>query len=317
MGAPDQTDILTYGEAMALFAARESGPLKRVTTFARTTAGAELNVAVGFARLGFRTAYLSRVGDDALGHGLLEAMDREGIDRTHVTVDPRYPTGMMLKSRTDDGSDPAIEYFRKGSAASHLSIEDFSASHGQNTRALHLTGIAPAISPSSRELAFHMANSMRGWGKFISFDPNLRPQLWASQADMVECLNRLAAHADLVLPGVKEGRLLSGYEHPEDIARFYLDLGARAVVIKLGAQGAYFRSETESGVVPGVPVAKVVDTVGAGDGFGVGVVSAMLEGFTLRDAAARGNAIGARVIQFPGDCDGLPTRAELDAVVSQ
>ena len=57
----------------------------------------------------------------------------------------------------------------------------------------------------------------------------------------------------------------------------------------------------------------VVDTVGAGDGFAVGVISALLEGLPLAEAAARGNAIGARVVQFPGDCDGLPTRAQLDA----
>ena len=66
--------------------------------------------------------------------------------------------------------------------------------------------------------------------------------------------------------------------------------------------------------MPGVPVERVVDTVGAGDGFAVGLVSGLLEGLTLAAAAARGNAIGARVVQFPGDSDGLPTRAELAAM---
>ena len=67
---------------------------------------------------------------------------------------------------------------------------------------------------------------------------------------------------------------------------------------------------------PGNAVVRVVDTVGAGDGFAVGVVSALLEGLALSAAAARGNAIGARVVQFPGDCDGLPNRGELNAILS-
>jgi sugar/nucleoside kinase (ribokinase family) len=83
------------------------------------------------------------------------------------------------------------------------------------------------------------------------------------------------------------------------------------VVIKLGAQGAYFADRDNVGAVTGFQVASVVDTVGAGDGFAVGVISALLEGASLDEAAVRGNAIGARVVQFPGDCDGLPDRTQL------
>ena len=81
--------------------------------------------------------------------------------------------------------------------------------------------------------------------------------------------------------------------------------------MKLGPEGAYYADGRSQGRVPGRAVARVVDTVGAGDGFAVGVISALLEGLPLAEAAARGNAIGARVVQFPGDSDGLPTREEL------
>ena len=110
--------------------------------------------------------------------------------------------------------------------------------------------------------------------------------------------------------------MLSGQSSAQGIADFYLGRGARGVIVKLGAEGAYFATAVERGIAPGVPVAKVVDTVGAGDGFAVGVVSALLEGLPLADAAARGNAIGARVVQFPGDADGLPTRNELHALLT-
>jgi 2-dehydro-3-deoxygluconokinase len=243
---------------------------------------------------------------------VLDTLAREGIDASHVSVDPHYPTGFQLKSKETGGRDPSVEYFRKGSAASHLSLEDFDPEYVNGARHLHLTGVAPAISATSRELAFQLAQSMRAAGKTVSFDPNLRPSLWPSHEAMAASLNALAALSDWVLPGLGEGIALTGYETPEDIARFYLDAGARGVVVKLGAQGAYFRTADESGYVAARPVACVVDTVGAGDGFAVGVVSALLEGRDVLEAVARGNRIGALAIQVIGDSEGLPTRAELE-----
>ncbi|CAD6534754.1 sugar kinase [Paraburkholderia metrosideri] len=307
-------DVITYGEAMAMFVAAETGPLAGVGQFTKRVAGADLNVAIGLSRLGFKVGWMSRVGNDSFGQYVRDTLTKEGIDQRCVSTDDRFPTGFQLKSKNDDGSDPAIEYFRKGSAASHLSLDDYAADYVLSARHLHLTGVAPAISASSRELAFHLAREMRAAGKTISFDPNLRPTLWPSRAAMVEGLNSLAALADWVLPGIGEGEILTGYTQPEDIAGFYLDRGARGVIIKLGAQGAYYRTADDAAMIAGQPVANVVDTVGAGDGFAVGVVSALLEGRTLPQAVARGNRIGALAIQVIGDSEGLPGRAELDAL---
>lgn len=305
-------DVLTYGEAMALFVADEPGPLAAVDHFTKRIAGADLNVAIGLSRLGFGVGYISRVGADAFGRYVLDTLTSERIDASHVSVDSRYPTGFQLKSKETGGRDPSVEYFRKGSAASHLSVDDYDQAYVSAARHLHLTGVAPAISGSSRDLAFRLAESMRAAGKTISFDPNLRPTLWPSREAMAATLNALAALSDWVLPGLGEGLALTGYDTPEDIARFYLDAGARGVVVKLGAQGAYFQTADESGYVAAQPVEHVVDTVGAGDGFAVGVVSALLEGRDLRTAVARGNRIGALAIQVIGDSEGLPGRAELD-----
>lgn len=298
---------------MVLFSALEPGDLAEVATFARTTAGAELNVAIGLARLGLRVGFVSRVGDDSFGRYLLAAMDREHIDRRHVRVDAAHPTGFMMKSRSDDGSDPRTEYFRRRSAASHLTPQDNPLAYCTRSRHLHLTGISSAISNGARELVFQMAAQARVGGRSISFDPNLRPALWPSTQAMADCMNQLAALSDWVMPGLGEARLLTGLDTPEAIADFYLARGAERVVIKLGADGAYFASAAARGTVAGVSVAKVVDTVGAGDGFAAGVISGLLEGLVLEDAVLRGNAIGARVVQFPGDCDGLPDRTQLAA----
>ena len=304
-------DVVTVGEAMALFIAEEPGALAGVSRFSRRTAGAELNVAVGLRRLGFDVGYISRVGADSLGQHLLDFMDAEGIDRSQVAVDADHPTGLMFKSLATDGSDPAIEYFRRGSAASHLGAADHPAAYCAAARHLHLTGISPALSAGMRELVFGMAARARQAGQSISFDPNLRPRLWPSQQVMIDTMNQLAATADLVLPGLSEGRLLTGRQDRDGIADFYLERGTKQVVIKLGPEGAYFADRHGRGMVAGFHVPRVVDTVGAGDGFAVGVISALLEGAVLDAAALRGNAIGARVVQFPGDCDGLPDRAQL------
>ncbi len=314
--APPPLDVLTVGEPMVLFMADTPGDLAAVQQFQQAAAGAELNVATGLARLGLRVAYLSRLGDDAFGRYVSGVIAQEGIDARYLRTDAQHPTGFMRKGRTLDGSDPQIQYHRQGSAASYLGPDDCPALQGDGifpARHLHLTGITPALSESARALVFALARQARAAGASLSFDPNLRPQLWPSQAAMVECLNALAAQTGgTVLPGLAEGKLLTGCDRPEGIADFYLQRGAAQVVVKLGAQGAFFAdSQGRSATLPAQPVTRVVDTVGAGDGFAVGVISALLEGLDLSAACARGNTIGARVLQFPGDADGLPTRAQL------
>ena len=305
-------DVITIGEAMAMFVATQTGDLAEVEQFIKRVAGAELNVATGLARLGLKVGWVSRVGNDSFGRFVLNSLKKEGIDAQGVALDERYATGFQLKSKVENGTDPIVEYFRKGSAASHLSVADFNEAYFSAARHLHLSGVAAALSPSSYELLAHTARTMKAQGKTLSFDPNLRPVLWKSEAEMVEKLNRLAFQADWVLPGLREGMILTGQQTPEGIADFYLRHGVKAVVLKTGADGAWYKTaDGEKGSVAPVKVDNVVDTVGAGDGFAVGVISALLEGRTLHQAVTRGNKIGALAIQVQGDSEGLPTRETL------
>ncbi|MBZ0060056.1 MULTISPECIES: sugar kinase [unclassified Leclercia] len=309
---PNALDVITIGEAMAMFVATHTGDLSEVDHFMKRVAGAELNVATGLARLGLKVGWVSRVGNDSFGQFVLDTLKKEGIDTAGVTLDGRYPTGFQLKSKVTDGTDPTVEYFRKGSAASHLSVEDFNPIWFTAARHLHLSGVAAALSTSSYALLDRAAGAMKAAGKTISFDPNLRPVLWKSEAEMVEKLNHLAFQADWVLPGLKEGFILTGEKTPEGIADFYLNKGVKAVILKTGADGAWYKTaDGEQGAVAAVKVENVVDTVGAGDGFAVGVVSALLEGKTLHQAVTRGNVIGSLAIQVQGDSEGLPTREQL------
>ncbi|MGC5703307.1 sugar kinase [Pseudomonas sp. NFXW11] len=305
-----EIDILSFGETMAMFVAEHSGDLAEVGHFHKRIAGADSNVAIGLSRLGFKVAWLSRVGDDSLGRFVRQALEAEGLDCRFVRCDPLHPTGFQLKSREDHGDDPRVEYFRRGSAASHLSLDDLHPTLLQ-ARHLHATGIPPALSASARELSAHLMQHQRAAGRSVSFDPNLRPGLWASETLMIREINRLAALAHWVLPGLGEGRLLTGRDDPADIAAFYLDQGAEAVVIKLGAHGAYYRTQLDAGFVDSVPVAQVVDTVGAGDAFAVGLISALLESRSMLEAVQRANWVGSLAVQSRGDMEGLPTRQQL------
>lgn len=106
--------------------------------------------------------------------------------------------------------------------------------------------------------------------------------------------------------------ILTGQQTPEGIADFYLSRGVKAVVIKTGCDGASVQErQRRTGTVDAIKVDNVVDTVGAGDGFAVGVISALLEGKTLLQAVNRGNKIGSLAIQVRGDSEGLPTRDAL------
>lgn len=306
-------DVVTLGEALVLLAADQPGPLALAHSFTSYTAGAETNVAVGLARLGLSVGWASRLGDDAYGHDLLGAFAHEGVDCQKVAMVSGQRTGFMYKGCVDDGRDPPIEYHRKDSAASHMTAGDLDAVWLTQARHLHVTGVFPALSPTTLTATQRAMSLMRAHGRTISFDPNLRPALWLDVDHMRHTLNALAAQADWVLPGLDEGRQLTGQHTPEAIAEFYLQAGASHVVVKLGAQGAYYRGPHAQGYEQAYPVTQVVDTVGAGDAFAVGVISGLLEQLPLHHAVQRAAWMGARAVQVRGDTEGLPTRAELRA----
>lgn len=307
--------IVLMGEPMGLFMANETGALSEVDSFSVSIAGAEYNVAVGLARLGHTPAYCTRLGFDPLGERILRGMRQNHIATDLVMQTETAVTGFMMKSSTDQG-DPDIAYYRKGSAASQITTHDIDALDLYGCERLHVTGIFPAVSASALAATKRLISRAKALELPVSFDPNLRPQLWESEKKMVATLNSLAEGVETVLPGLGEGEILTGQNTPEGVAEFYHDLGVKNVVVKLGKEGAYFSEKGgQSGFSPAFPVRKKVDTVGAGDGFAAGVISALAEGETLQEATFRGNVIGAVQITHRSDNEGLPTREELSKII--
>lgn len=306
--------VVTIGEPMAMFIAREPGKLKDVKSFDHFIAGAEVNVSVGVARLGHEIEYVTEMGKDPFAEHIMDFLTKETIDTNLIRINPAYPTGFQLKSK-DAEHDPEVVYFRKGSAAYHMQRARAQEIDFSDVDILHVTGILMALNDETFALTEALIEKAKAQDTLITFDPNLRPTLWRDQKTMIDRINRVAASADYVLPGISEGEILTGSRDPDQIADFYLDLGARAVIIKSGPHGAIMKYR-ENGAAktltkPGFKVEKVVDTVGAGDGFAVGVITSLLEELPPAEMLERANAIGAIQVSHISDNENLPTRAEL------
>ena len=135
---------ILFGEPMALLIADTTGPLENVEHFTRALSGAEVNVSIGLTRLGHSVEYLTRLGDDPFGHYIAKTLGENQIGISLLSYDPVYRTGIQLKNRVTDGSDPYAPYYRKGSAASHISEKEIDAIDLTDVNLVHITGIPPA-----------------------------------------------------------------------------------------------------------------------------------------------------------------------------
>jgi 2-dehydro-3-deoxygluconokinase len=309
-------EIILIGEPMAMFVADYVGKLEDIEKFTRSLAGAEVNVCIGLKRLGYDVSYVTKLGVDPFGKYVKNFLVNEGIDTSYITFDSKFPTAFQIKSKTEVG-DPEVVYFRRGSAASHMGKEDIENINFEEVKHVHVTGIPPALSETCKEATYEMIRKAKEKGLFVTFDPNLRPNLWPSKEEMVRVINDIASKCDMVLPGVGEGLTLTGSDDPNAIADFYLNLGVKTVIVKVGDKGAFVKTKDESFTVPGFEVEKVVDTVGAGDGFAVGIISGLLEKLPLREAVLRGNAIGSLQVMVTGDNEGLPNREKLEQYLNE
>ena len=150
-------------------------------------------MAIGLARLGLRVGWASRLGTDSMGRYLLGEMQREGVDCSHVACDPAQRTGFQFKGRVTDGSDPPVEYHRKGSAASQMTPADVDEAWLRGARHLHATGVFPAISASARATArkTHRGDARRRPHRSPS-TPTCARRLWSSPEEMRREINALA-----------------------------------------------------------------------------------------------------------------------------
>ncbi|MER7459282.1 sugar kinase [Micromonospora sp. NPDC126480] len=304
-------DVATVGETMVVLAPDPPGSLERAGTLAVGVGGAESNVAGYLARLGHRSVWASRVGDDPFGRLVVARLAAAGVDVTAVTVDPDAPTGLYVKDPAPEGT--RVHYYRAGSAAARLDRSVLDDPRLAGARVLHLSGITAALSDSCRDLVAHALTRRSLPGTLVSFDVNHRPGLWPAHR-AAPVLRRLADRADVVFVGLDEAARLWGCADPIDVRR--LLPSPSTVVVKDGAVAATaLPRRGPATVVPALPV-RVVEPVGAGDAFAAGYLSGLLRGLDPAARLRHGHLLAGYALRVPGDTGALPGRDRLDALAA-
>ncbi|MDN2453153.1 sugar kinase [Lactobacillus sp. UCMA15818] len=311
------TELITVGEPMGLFIAQDKGPLENVKNFVSRIAGADLNVAIGVARLGHSVNFITQVGKDTFGYQIINLLHEEGIETSNVQQSDIWKTGFMLKGLASDNGRPETDYYRNDSATSNLEFNKFREINFSDTKILHLGGILAGLSDKGYQATLKLIKMARHYNIQITFDPNLRPTIWNSKTLMIKRTNEIAQLCDVVMPNIKEGRILTGKSTAEEIADYYLsNSNVKQVIINMVDDGSFSKRkvnkcDTQKELVTAIKDLKIIDRIGAGDGFVAGVISAKLEGLNDKDSLLRGSAIGAIQMQNIGDNEGLPTKKEL------
>ncbi|GAA1600942.1 sugar kinase [Kribbella sancticallisti] len=295
-------DVLTFGEAMVSL--RSKSALRMGGDVHLSVAGSESNVAIGLARLGHDVAWVGAVGNDEPGQLIRRTLRAEAVDTTYLRFSDDSFTGFIAFDQPAHDI-TRVSYHRRGSAGSTLTADECTAALAAATpRLLHVTGITPALSDSAR--AATLAAVRGAAGAKVSLDVNYRGRLW-SRAEASAVLRELLPHVTTIFASEDELDILTD---ATDSVADLLTTNVEEVVITAGAKGAW--SHTTAGTIhrPALPVT-VVDSIGAGDAFVSGYLSAALDNLPSEDRLARATTSGAFCVGAHGDWESLPTRDDL------
>ncbi len=298
-------DLLAFGEPLIEFNQRDPARPEFQLGFGGDTS----NCVIAAARLGARVGYVTQVGDDTFGASLLALWKREGVATDGVRTVAGAPTGLYFVSHGAQGHQ--FSYRRAGSAASLMSPADVPRALLASTRWLHVSGISLAISSCACDAALEAIAVARSAGARISFDLNYRARLWPA-ARALALTRQVLQGCDLFLPSVDEIEQLTGIAQPASIVDWAHAQGARAVVLKLGAQGCLVSQGVGATALPGTPVTPV-DATGAGDCFAGACLAQLARGATLLEAAGIANVAAALSTQGFGAVEPLPNREQVRA----
>lgn len=289
--------ILAIGECMA-----ELAPGDRAGDYRLGFAGDTFNTAWYLARLDpdLEVSYLTAIGTDAISDRLASFMADSGIGTRFLRTASDKTLGLYLI--TLENGERSFSYWRGQSAARTLADDPGHLAEAlDRANLIYVSGITLAIlEPKPRATLLGALNRARADGRTIAFDPNLRPRLWPSPAEMTRAIMEGAAVSDIVLPSFEDEASWFGDPSPEATARRYEDAGARTVIVKNGADSVLYRQGTARGTVPVSPVAELVDSTAAGDSFNAGVLAALARGQSLEDAIAQACALSREVVQRKG-----------------
>jgi len=313
-------DFVSLGESMLRLSVPTGRRLDDTRSLDMELAGAESNVMVALARLGWRTAWTSRMPDHALGQAILRTLRSDGVDVSTVKHVLNERLGTYFIEYAAPPRATQVIYDRADSAASHMTIADIDWSYLLDTRVLHLTGITAALSESCYTLLLESVQRAHAAGVIVSFDVNYRSKLWTAEV-AGEKLRPLISEADILFCKGADAIALFGCrgEPRQLMGELKALTNASAIFCTFGEQGAALLHNDEFTMQPALPV-QIVDRIGSGDAFAAGVLDGWLSGETddltpLHEGLRRGVALAAIALSQYGDRV-LSSRAELNAILT-
>ena len=293
--------IVSIGEPLIEFNRPKDGDGR---TWLQGFGGDSQNVAIAAARQGASAGYLTSVGQDWMGDAFLELWKNEGVDASKVRRHPTAPTGVSFVTHGPAGH--KFDYLRKNSAASLMTPDDVPEDYIAGARFLHVSAIGQAISDTARAACKTAIEAARAAGIRVSYDTNLRLRLWDLDTARAE-IHATIPLCDVALPSLDDSRQLTGLSAADDIADFYLELGAPLVALKMGSEGALLALPGRHIRIAPHPV-EALDATGAGDTFDGAFLARLLEGDDAETAARYANVAAALSTTGYGAVTPIPRR---------
>jgi 2-dehydro-3-deoxygluconokinase len=281
--------------------------------YAQGFGGDTSNCAIAAARLGARVAYVTRLGDDTFGRMFLDLWRRERVDASGVGIDADAPTGLYFVTHGAKGHE--FTYRRAGSAASRMRPADLPLPLIRAARVLHVSGISQAISAGACDACFAAIDAARAAGVQVSYDTNLRLQLWPLPRARAIIRASLAL-ASWALPSLDDAKLVFEREDPDEILDACHAAGAPLVVLRCGAAGCVVSDGQRRERIAGHRV-QAIDATGAGDCFDGAFAARLIAGDDPIEAARYANAAAALATTGYGAVAPLPVHAAVMALLTE
>jgi 5-dehydro-2-deoxygluconokinase len=311
-------DLLTVGRVGVDLYPQQNGPLQDVTSFAKFLGGTATNVAVGAARLGRRSAVLTKVGPDGFGSYVRQALTGFGVDASYVGTAESLLTPVVF-CELDPPEDPPLLFYRLPVAPDlTLTEDDVPWDVVRDVPVFWVTGTGVSVEPArSTQLAMlqHRGRPQPGSGRHTALDLDWRAMFWPSPEEARKEYDLMLDSVTVVVGNRDEVEVAVGTGDPHRAADRLLARGIELALVKMGAEGVLVATADSRAIVPPHPV-DVVCGLGAGDVFGGALVHGLLSGWEPVRIAEYANAAGAVVASRLACADAMPTVAELDALVA-
>jgi 5-dehydro-2-deoxygluconokinase len=300
-------ELITMGRiGVDLYPEQTGVGLAEVRTFRKMLGGTATNVAVAAARLGRRTAVITKVGDDPFGGYIRGALSEFGVDAGFVGTDPALRTPLAFCEIHPPDDFPLLFYREPSAPDLQLGIGDLDRAAVQDAGIFWVTGTGLSVEPS-RSTTLE-ALTWRDGETIVDLD--WRPMFWSEEPR--EHYRAAVQRATVAVGNREEAGVAVGEGEPLEMARRLLELGPRLAIVKLGPRGVLAATADDHWVVPAVPV-DVVNGLGAGDAFGGALCHGLLSGWDVERIIRFANAAGAVVASRLGCADDMPTREDVEA----